>query len=94
MGSTITRCRDRFNKYTSGVQRFGRGVRGLSQENLFEHFYSVGHNGQANQMRLQIIDRCHPNNQELRESYWSFHLKTVAPFGLNDHLPLPKKNEG
>ena len=91
VGSTTTRCRDRFNQYISGIQRFGSGVRGLSQENLFEHFHSDSHNGHCDQIKLQIIDRCYPNNQELRESYWSFHLKTVAPFDLNDYLPLPKK---
>ena len=91
VGSTITRCRDRFNKYPAGVRNYGKGERGMPQEHLFEHFHSEGHNGKVEQMELQIIDRCHANNQKLRESYWSFQLKTFDKRGLNGHLPLPSK---
>ena len=93
VGSTITRCRDRFNKYTNGIVNYGKGIRGRPQEHLFEHFHSQGHDGSPEQIKLQIIDRCHPNNQELRESYWAFTLKTVGKDGLNDHLPMPKKQK-
>ena len=41
-------------------------------------------------MSIGVHDRCHPNNQKLRESYWSFQLKTFDK-GLNGHLPLPSK---
>ena len=90
VGSTTTAIRHRFNQYISGVQRYGRGVRGLQQEGVFSHFFTEGHSGSPHQMELRIIDYCDPSDQERREGFWTFHLKTMEPHGLNDKLQRPK----
>ena len=48
-----------------------------------EHFYSHDHHGTHNDMIVQIIDFCDPNDQEKRENFWMHKLRTLYPDGLN-----------
>ena len=84
VGSTITKFRQRFNQYKSNmnVYREGRGD-SLKQRFLIEHFFTEGHNGSYNDLKVQIIDYCNPNDPEAREDFWMFQLETITPKGLN-----------
>ena len=61
----------------------------MKQESFYEHFFSDGHLGIPEEIEVKIID--HPNDQERRESFWSFHLKTMAPLGLNEEKIVVKR---
>ena len=53
------------------------------QENLFEHFYSDGHNGFLEDDAITLIDKTDDRDPKNRENYWMRTLKTLAPEGLN-----------
>ena len=82
-GSTITRFRERFNQYKSNLKLYGEGRRDFKQKKLLEHFYSHDHHGTHNDMIVQIIDFCDPNDQEKRENFWMHKLRTLYHHGLN-----------
>ena len=44
-------------------------VRGLIQEKMISHFFYFEHNGSIDDMYVQIIDHCDPNDKERRESF-------------------------
>ena len=47
------------------------------QEALIEHFFSNKHNGSHKDIKMRIIDYCHPNSPERREDFWICHRGTV-----------------
>ena len=84
VGSTITKFRQRFNQYKSNIHLYGQGRRGFQQEKVIEHFYSTNHHVTYNDLTVQVIDYCDPNDQERREGFWIYHLDTLYPKGLNN----------
>ena len=46
----------------------------MKQEKLIEHFFLFSHNGTHENIKVQIIGHCDPNDQENRENFWIFHL--------------------
>ena len=81
-GSTITRFWDRFNQYKSNLKFYGEGRRDFKKK-LLEHFYNHDHHGTHNDIIVQIIYFCDPNDQEKRENFWLHKLRTLYPDGLN-----------
>ena len=82
-GSTITRSREQFILYKSNLKLYGEGRRDFKQKTLLEHFYSHDHHRTHNDMIVQIIDFCDPNDQEKRENFWMHKLRTLYHDGLN-----------
>ena len=62
--------------------------KGFKQEKFIEHFLCPNHNGTHNDISLQIIDHCDPNDQERREVFWIHHLDTMFPKCLNQRKLL------
>ena len=67
-GTTVTRFREGFNQYKSNVNLYSQWVRGMMQEKMTSHFFTKNHNGYSNDMSVQIIDHCDPNDKERRAS--------------------------
>ena len=88
VGSTITKFRQRLNQYKSNIDLYGQGRRVFQQEKVIEHFYSKNHHGTCNDLTVQIIDSCDPNDQERREDFWIYHLDTLYPKALNNKKAL------
>ena len=82
-GSTITNFRERFNQYKSNLRLYSEGWRDFKQQKLLEYFYSHDHHGAHNDMIVQIIYFCDPNDQEKWENFWIHKLRTLYPDGLN-----------
>ena len=40
------------------------------------------HIGTHEDIKVQIIGHCDPNDQEAKEDFWIFHLDTLHPKGL------------
>ena len=72
----MARFRLRFNQYKSNIKPNGVGRHGFKQEKLIEHFFLCSHNGTHEDISVQINGHCDPNDQEGREDFWIFHLKT------------------
>ena len=68
-GSTITRFREQLTLYKSNLKLYGQGRRDFKQKTLLEHCYCHDHHGKHNDMIVQIIDFCDPNDQEKRENF-------------------------
>ena len=81
--STVTKFRSRFNQYKSNKNLSGKGQRGFMQEPLIEHFFSNKHNVSHEDMKVQFIDYCDPNNPDRGADFWIYHLTTIFPRGLN-----------
>ena len=79
----MARIRLRFNQYKSNIKLNGEGRRGFKKEKLIEHFLLLSHNGTHEDIKVQIIGHCDPNDQEDREDFWIFHLDTLHPKRLN-----------
>ena len=73
------------------MRKYARGERGMKQESFYAHFFGHGHLGIPEEIEVKIIDHCDSNDQERRESFWSFHLKTMAPWGLNEEKIVVKR---
>ena len=82
-GSTIAMLGEQFNQYKSNLKLYGEGQRDLKPKKLLEHFYSHDHHGAHNDMIVQIVDFCDPNDQEKQENFWMPKLRTLYPNGLN-----------
>ena len=67
-GTTVARFRERFNQYKSNVNLYSQGVRDLRQEKMISHFFTENHNASPQDIRVQIIDHCDPNDKERREN--------------------------
>ena len=88
VGSTVTRFRVTFNQYKSNLKLYGEGRRGFKQKKLIELFFLCGHNETHEDIKVQIIYHCDPNDQEARKDFWIFHLDTLHPKGLNQKRAL------
>ena len=51
------------------IKKYGEGERGMKQEKFASHFYEPGHHGSYEDLMVQIIDYCDPNDQERREGF-------------------------
>ena len=60
----------------------GEGRCELKQEKLIEHLFMCSYNETHEDIKVQIIVHCDPNNQEAREDFWIFYLDTLNPKGL------------
>ena len=49
------------------------------QEKMISHFFDFEHNGSIDDMYVQIIDHCDPNDKEGRESFWIKTINVVVP---------------
>ena len=85
---TGSRFRGQFNQYKSNLKLYGEGRRDFKQKKLLEHFYSHEHHGTHNDMIVQIIDFCDPNDQEKRENFWMHQLRTLYSFIHSFYLIL------
>ena len=56
----------------------------MRQEKLISHFFTDKHHGTCGDIKVQIIDYCNANDQELRDNLWIFNLNTLEPDGLNN----------
>ena len=65
--STVARFR--LNQYKSNIKLSGKGRRGFKQETLIEHFFLLSHNATHEDVKVQIIGHCDPNDQEAREDF-------------------------
>ena len=83
VGSAATRFRLRFNQYKSNIKLYWEGRRGFKQEKLIQHFFLCIRNGTHEDIKVQMNDHCDRNDQEAREDFWIFHLRTLHPKGLN-----------
>ena len=79
----MTRYRLRFNQCKSNIKLNGEGSRGSKQEKLIENFFLLSHNGIREDIKVQIIGHCDPNDQEAREDFWIFYLDTLHLKDLN-----------
>ena len=78
-GTTVTRFRKRFNQYKSNVNLYSQSVRGLMQEKVISHFFDFEHNCSIDDMHVQIIDHCDPNDEkenhfEMKHSKQCIHM--------------------
>ena len=73
----MTRFRLRCNRCKSNIKLNGEESRGFKQENLIENFFLLSPNGTLEDIKVQIIDHCDPNNQEAKEEFWIFYLDTL-----------------
>ena len=62
----MARFRLRFNQYKSHIKPNGEERREFKQEKLIEHFFLYSHNGTHEDIKVQIIGHCDPNDQEAR----------------------------
>ena len=62
----MTRFRLRFNQYKSNIKPNGEGRREFKQEKLIENFFLRSQNGTHEDIKVQIIGHCDPNDQEAR----------------------------
>ena len=84
----MTRFRLRFNQCKSNIKLNGEGSRGFKQEKIIENFFLLSHNGALEDIKLQIIGHCDPNNQEAREDFWIFCLDPLHLIDLNQKRAL------
>ena len=84
----MARFRLRFNQYNSNIKLKGEGSRGFKQEKLIENFLLSSHNGTCEDIQVQIIGHCDPNDQEAREDFWIFYLETLHLKDLNQKRAL------
>ena len=84
----MVRIRLRFTQYKSNIKLNGEGKCGFMQEELIEHFFLLSHNGVYEDIKVQIIGHCDPNDQEAREDFWIFYLDTLHLKDLNQKRAL------
>ena len=75
---TCTVC---LKQYVRVRLRFNQYKYKLKVDSTF--FFLCSRNGIHEDIKVQIIDHCDPNDQEAREDFWIFHLDTLHPKGLN-----------
>ena len=59
----------RFNKCKSNVQLNRERRREFKQEKLIDHFFLRSHNKTHEDIKVQIIGHCDPNDQEARKDF-------------------------
>ena len=65
----MARIRLRFNQHKSNTKLNGEGIRGFKKEKLIEKFLLLSHNGTNEDIKVQIIGHCDPDDQEDREDF-------------------------
>ena len=70
----MARFRVRFNQYKCNIKLNGEGKRDFKQEKLTEHFFLLSHNETNEDIKIQIIGYCDPNDQEARKDVSSEHF--------------------
>ena len=65
----MTRFRLRFDQYKSNIKLNVEGSHGFKQEKLAENFFLLSHNGTLEDIKVQIIGCCDPNDQEARKDF-------------------------
>ena len=55
------------------------GIRGFKQEKLIEHFFLCSHNVTPEDIKVQTVGHCDPNDQDAREDFSISHLDTLHP---------------
>ena len=78
----------RINKCKSNVKLNRDGRLEFKQEKSIDNFFFCSHNGTHEDIKVQIIGHCDPNDQEAREDFWIFHLDTLHSQGLNQKRVL------
>ena len=78
----------RFSQYKSNIKLNGEGSHGFKQEKLIEDFFLLSHNGISEDIKVQIIGHCDPNDQEAREDFWMFYLDNLCLKDLNQKRAL------
>ena len=63
-GTMVNRFRERFTQYKSNVNLYSQGILGLMQEKMIFHCFYFDHNGSTDDMHVQIIDHCNPNDKK------------------------------
>ena len=58
----MTRFRLRFNQYKFNIKLNVEGIHGFKQEKLNEHFFLCSHNGTHEDIKVQVISHCNPND--------------------------------
>ena len=58
-----------FNQYKSNIKLYGEGRHVFNQEKLIEHFFLCSHNGTHEDIKVNIIGHCDPNDQEAKEDF-------------------------
>ena len=84
----MTRLNLRFNQYKSNIKLNGKGSPGFKQEKLIENFFLLSHNGTREDIKVQIIGHCDPNDQEAKQDFWIFYLDTLHLKDLNQKRAL------
>ena len=70
VGQTVDEFCRRWNNYKSN-------------DRLFSHFSTAGHNGLLNDVSITFIGKTDPSDPLLREDYWRQTLKTMVLYRLN-----------
>ena len=84
----MARFRIRFNQYKSNIKLNGEGSHGFKQEKFIENFFLLSHNGARENIKVQMIGHCDPNDQEAREEFWIFYMDTLHLKDLNQKRAL------
>ena len=80
VGQTVDIFRSRWNDYKSNDKKYFISEPCM-QEQIFEHFNSVGHTGFLENVSVTFIDKTDLQNPEKRENYWMQALMTMVPWG-------------
>ena len=73
----MAKIRLRFNQYKSNIKLNGEGRRGFKKEKLIEYFLLLRHNGTSEDVKVQKIGYCDPNDQEDRVFIWTLCIQKV-----------------
>ena len=84
----MSRFRLRFNQCKSNIKLNGERSRGFKQEKSTENFFLLSHNGTRQDIKVQIIGHCDPNDQEAGEDFWIFYLDALHLKDLNQKRTL------
>ena len=74
-GTTVNRFRERFTQYKSNVNLYSQGILGLMQEKMIFHCFYFDHNGSIDDVYVQIIDHCNPNDKKEENHFRLKHSK-------------------
>ena len=74
-GTMVNRFRERFTQYKSNVNLYSQGILGLMQEKMIFHCFYFDHNGSTDDMHVQIIDHCNPNDKKEENHFGLKHSK-------------------
>ena len=74
-GTMVNRFRERFTQYKSNVNLYSQGILGLTQEKMIFHCFYFDHIGSTDDMHVQIIDHCNPNDKKEENHFRLKHSK-------------------